>query len=58
MRFLLTLILVAVVAGGGFAAGVAWSQRSDPGAPPVQQTQPAPKPQPQQPEPQEPVIID
>ena len=34
-RFLLTLILVAVVAGGGFVAGVAWSQRSShpPGAP-------------------------
>jgi S1-C subfamily serine protease len=29
-RFLLTLILTAVVAGGGFVAGVAWSQRAEP----------------------------
>ncbi len=28
-RFLLTLILAAVIAGGGFAAGVAWSQRAE-----------------------------
>ena len=33
-RFLPTLILMAVVAGGGFVAGVAWSQRAEPPAGP------------------------
>ena len=32
-RFLLTLILLALIAGGGFVAGVAWSQRAAPAAP-------------------------
>ena len=36
-RFLLTLILTAMVAGGGFLAGVAWSQR-EPEAPPGAET--------------------